>query len=178
MRYEVSRGSGTYIDPSAVIYDCVKIGRNCKIGPGAVLGGNGFGFNWVPEADEWDPKDHLFGVVIEDDVEIGANTCVDRGSWRDTVIGAGTKIDNLVHVAHNVQTGRNCMIVAHAGLAGSVILEDNVWVGFGAHVNQRLTLGAYSYVGTGAVVTKDVPARMVVAGVPAKILRERTPEDA
>lgn len=146
------------------------------IGPGAVIGWTGFGYAW--EDERWVQKTHEFGVVIEDGVEIGANTCIDRGSWRDTLIKSGTKVDNLVHVAHNVHVGRNCLLVAHCGLAGSVTLEDEVWVGFGAHVNQRLHVGRYAYVGTGAVVTRDVPAGMVVAGVPARVLRERTPDDA
>jgi UDP-3-O-[3-hydroxymyristoyl] glucosamine N-acyltransferase len=167
----------TYIDPSAVVYDCVKVGDNVKIGPGCVIGGPGFGYTLI-EGELWQAKRHDYGVVIEDDVEIGANTCIDCGSWRNTVIGCGTKIDNLVHIAHNVQVGKNCLIVAQAGLGGSVIVGDNVWVGFGAHVNQRLVVHKDAFIGTGAVVTKDVPAKMVVAGVPAKVIRERTPEDA
>lgn len=165
------------IHPTAQINEeCVKIGRNVKIGPGCVIGFDGFGYEET-ETGFWKPKKHKFGVILEDYVTVHANTCIDRGSWRDTVIGRGTRIDNLVHVAHNVQTGRNCMVVAHAGLAGSVTLEDNVWVGFGAHVNQRLTLHEGSFIGTGSVVTKDVPAKMVAAGVPARILREREARD-
>lgn len=165
-----------FVHPTAVIYPGVSVGRFCRIGPGVVLGAPGFGYEENANG-YWEDKKHTFGVVIEDYVDIGPNTCVDRGSWRDTWIGCGTKIDNLCHIAHNVWTGKNCVIIAHAGLGGSVTLFDGVWVGFGAHVNQRLTVSERAYIGTGSVVTKDVPAGVVVAGVPAKILRDREERD-
>lgn len=172
----VAIGSNTVIYPHVSIADNVKIGRNCIIGPGTHLGTYGFGYFW-DEEEGWNSKDHEFTVVIGDNVHIGANTVIDRGSWRDTVIGSDTKIDNLVHIAHNVRIGKHVLVIAHAMVAGSVNIEDGAWIGPSSSINQRLTIHEGGFVGTGAVVTKDVPARMVVAGVPAKVLRERRDTD-
>lgn len=169
-------GAGTIILPHVFLANDVQIGQNCIIGPNVCIGHAGFGYEQIKDGT-WVQKSHNFIVDIEDDVEIGPNTCIGRGSWRNTTVRRGTKIDALVHIAHNVQVGQNCMIVAHAMLAGSVVLEDNVWIGPHACVNQRLTVHEGGFVGTGAVVTKNVPARMVVAGVPAKVLRERRDTD-
>jgi UDP-3-O-[3-hydroxymyristoyl] glucosamine N-acyltransferase len=156
------------IHPSAVIYDHVEVGDNVTIGAGCVIGGPGFGYEWDDDLYLWVKKPETHGVVIEDDVHIGANTCIDRGSYRDTVIGAGTRIDNLVHVAHNVQVGRNCLVIAQAELSGSVVVEDNCWIGPRACVREHLTIGHDSLVGIGSVVVKDVEPHTTVMGVPAK----------
>lgn len=171
-------GAGTLIFPGAYIEYGTIIGRDCIIGANAVIGGPGFGYT----EDEygtgtWVPKSHDFKVVIGNNVEIGANTCIDRGSWRDTIIGSGTKIDNLVHIAHNVWVGENCLIIAQAMIGGSVTLEDGVWVGPGVNINQRLTIGRRAFLGTGSVVTRNVDPEMVVAGVPARVLRRREATD-
>jgi UDP-3-O-[3-hydroxymyristoyl] glucosamine N-acyltransferase len=105
---------------------------------------------------------------------VGANTCIDRGTLSDTVIGRGTKIDNLAHIAHNVRVGEDCIIVALAFLGGGVVVGDGTWIGPDASVLQSLTVGSNVLVGMGTVVTKDVPDRVVVAGVPARVLRENT----
>lgn len=171
-------GVGTEIWPGAYIAAGTIIGRDCIIGANAVIGGPGFGYT----EDEygtgtWVPKSHDFKVVIGNNVEIGANTCIDRGSWRDTIIGSGTKIDNLVHIAHNVWVGENCLIIAQAMIGGSVTLEDGAWVGPGVNINQRLTIGRRAFLGTGSVVTRNVEPEMVMAGVPAKVMRRREATD-
>lgn len=155
------------IDPNMLFPDSVTFTGFVTIGPNTVIGKSGFGYT-RQEDGTWVEKEHNFGVLIGDNVDIGANVCIDRGSWRDTVIGDGTKIDNLVHVAHNVHIGKNCLIVAGSILGGSVNIEDGVWVGMGARINQRLTIGSGAFIGSGAVVTKDVPSGRVFAGVPAR----------
>lgn len=174
---DVQLGDGCHVSAHASIEGPVRIGWGVFIGPGARIGSPGFGYEWVPEPDNPDPrrywkwKSHDYGVVLGDFVDVGANACIDRGSWRDTVIGAGTKIDNLVHIAHNVVTGRDCMVIAGAEISGSCVLEDRAYVAPKACVRERLTLGEECIVGLGAVVVKDVPARMIVVGNPARVMK-------
>jgi UDP-3-O-[3-hydroxymyristoyl] glucosamine N-acyltransferase LpxD len=157
------------VHPTAWIDPDVTIGAGCIIGPGAVIGSPGFGYTRQPEG-YWDPKPHPYGVILDADVHVGANTCIDRGSWRDTRIGRGTRIDNLVHIAHNVRIGRDVCVVALAMIAGSVEVHDGAWIGPSASIHQRLTIGPRALVGMGAVVLRDVEADTTVAGVPAKVI--------
>ena len=152
-------------------------GGSNKVGPNSCIGQPGFGYRRDAIDGWWMAKEHGYGVVIGDRVEIGACSCIDRGSWRDTRIGEGTKIDNLVHVAHNVVIGRNCMLVAGCLIGGSVEIGDGAWIGLGAKINQRLKIGEGAIVGSGAVVTRDVEPRTVVAGVPAKFVRTVSPRE-
>src|SRR5262249_769445 len=137
-------GSGTVIGPNAIIGPNVQIGRDCLVGPGAsivhALVGDGVilhagcrigqdGFRYQPTAEGHVKMPQLGRVMIQDGVEIGANTTIDRGGAGDTVIGEGTKIDNLVQIGHNCMIGRHCIIVAECGLAGSVVLADHVTLG-------------------------------------------------
>jgi UDP-3-O-[3-hydroxymyristoyl] glucosamine N-acyltransferase len=178
-------GTGTVIGPNAVIGPGVRIGRDCAIGsgttlshallgnrvivhPGARLGQDGFGFAMgashlkVPQIGR---------VIVQDDVEIGANTTIDRGASRDTVIGEGTKIDNLVQIAHNVVIGRHCVIVSGVGISGSTTLEDYVVLGGQVGVVGHLRIGRGSQIAGSSNVNRDVPPGSRWGGTPAKPVR-------
>lgn len=138
-----------------------------NIGPGTVIGRDGFGH--VRQEDGTLIKmPHRGNVVIEENVEIGANCCIDRAVMGSTVIGAGTKIDNLVHVAHGVKIGKGCLIVAGTVLGGSCEIGDNTFVGMNVSVKQKVSVGKGCTIGAGAVVLQDVPDGETWAGVPAK----------
>lgn len=171
------------IGAMAVIGDGVEIGRDVRIGthasvshalvgdrvyvyPGARVGQEGFGFAITGEGFHTVPQ--LGRVLIEDDVEVGANSTIDRGTLEDTVIGAGSRIDNLVQIGHNVQTGRGCVIVAQAGVSGSTVLEDHVMLAGQAGIAGHLRIGAGSRIGAKAGVMADVPPRSDLAGSPAQ----------
>lgn len=165
-------GENTIVGAHAWIGPLVTIGRDCVIGPGCQLGQDGFGY--IRQDDgSWTRKPADHGVVIEDDVHLGANVCVDRGSWRDTRIGRGSRIDNLCHIAHNVIVGRNCVVIALSMLAGSVELGDGAYIAPCAAVREHRTIGAGAFVGLGAVVTADVADGEYVKGVPAQTFQPR-----
>lgn len=151
----------------AWFYGLVDIGRNFKVKPGAVIGGEGFGFendeNGVPVR-----RPHIGGVVIGDNVEVGANTCIDRGTLDDTVISNNVKIDNLVHIGHGCEIGENTCIAAGAILGGGTIIGKNCWIGINATTMQHITIGDNVTIGMGAVVVKDVPSGSVIAGFKAQ----------
>ena len=174
------------IAPLAVIGEGVILGRDCRIGthatlshallgdrvtvlPGARIGQEGFGF--AVTSDGFITVPQIGRVVIEDDVEIGANTTVDRGSMHDTVIGAGSRLDNLVQIGHNVRVGRCCVIVAQVGISGSTILEDFVMLGGQAGLVGHLRIGQRARIGAQAGVISDVPAGADYSGTPAEPVR-------
>ena len=165
--HECSVGDGTSIDAGAILYAGTRIGRNCRIQSGAVIGADGYGF-------ERDHGGHLHRfpqlgrAIIEDEVEVGARTCVDRGALGDTCIGRGTKIDDGAYIAHNVRVGQDCLIMAHVVLCGSCVVGDGVEISPGAIIRERLSIGDNARIGLGAVVVKDVPEQTVVAGHPAR----------
>lgn len=154
--------------PGAVVLARTYLGERVTIKPGAVLGGDGF--QLAPSEGRRVLVPHAGGVVVGDDVTIGSQTCVDCGLFGEmTTIGPGTKIDNLVHVAHSARIGRDCVVVACAEISGSVVLGDGAWLGPGCAINPSLFVGAYAQIGTGAVVVADVPAHAVVFGSPARV---------
>lgn len=156
-------GDGTVIHGHAHIYDNVRIGRNVTVKAGAVVGGDGFGFERNALGSVEDFPD-IGGVVVEDDAMIGSAACVDRGALGETVIGRGTKVDNLVHVAHNVWIGKDCLLLGGAVIGGSVHLGDGAYVGPNAWVTNGLRVGEGAFVTAGAVVTKSVPDGGRVSG--------------
>lgn len=180
-------GPGCRLQSHISIGPGVRIGADCRIGahvaishavlgdrvclfPGVRIGQEGFGFSRAGERFRTAPQ--LGRVVIGDDVEIGANSTVDRGSVQDTVIGAGTRIDNLVQIAHNVRLGRCCVIVAQVGIAGSTVLEDFVQVGGQAALASHLHVGAGAQIGAQAGLIADAPAGAVLLGSPAQPRRD------
>jgi UDP-3-O-[3-hydroxymyristoyl] glucosamine N-acyltransferase len=159
----VEIGAGTSLHAGVHVYDNVTIGAHVTIFSGVVLGCDGFGYERLPDGGI-DKFPHLGNVVIEDDVEIGANTVVDRATLGSTRIGSGTRIDKLVHIAHNCQIGRRCLIVAGTLLGGSVVIGDDVWVGTGATVSNQLSIGARAFVSLGTVAIKSVNEGQRVIG--------------
>lgn len=189
----VEIGRGTVIGPNTVIGAGVTIGRNATIGSncsiecahlgngvvlhaGARIGSEGFG--WLDHGRSNRKIPQLGRVIVQDRVEIGANTTIDRGALGDTVIGEGTKIDNLVQIGHNCRIGRNCLLAGMAGLAGSTVLEDSVMIGAAAITTGHLTIGAGSIVLARSVVTKDVKRGGRVGGYPAQDVRDWRRETA
>jgi len=167
----VSIGNNTKIHGIVHIYGNTSIGKNVVIDSATVIGSDGFGFE-RNESMEMEMFPHLGGIEIQDNVEIGANVCIDKGTLENTVIGYGTKIDNLVHVAHNVKIGRNCSIVAHSLLGGGCIVGDNVHIAMSATTRDDIRIGKNAKIGMGAVVTKDVPENTTVIGVPARPIKK------
>ncbi len=183
---EARIGSGTTVAAGAVIGYRVYIGRNCFIGPnasithalignqviihaGAAIGQDGFGFAMGPRGHLKLPQ--IGRVIIQDQVEIGANTTVDRGALRDTVIGEGTKIDNLVQIGHNVVIGRHCIIVAQTGISGSAELGDFVALGGQVGVVGHVKIGTGAQIAASSNVRGDVPPGARWGGTPAKPVR-------
>jgi UDP-3-O-[3-hydroxymyristoyl] glucosamine N-acyltransferase len=184
---EVQIGEGTRIAAGAVVGYRTAIGRNCYIGPrsvvthalignnviihaGVAIGQDGFGFAMGARGHR---KVHQIGrVIIQDWVEIGANACIDRGALRDTVIGEGTKIDNLVQIGHNVQVGRHCVLVAQVGVSGSTVLEDFVVMGGQSGAVGHITIGAGAQVAGNSGVAASVPRGERWGGTPARPLKQ------
>ena len=158
-------GSNTRLSPGVVIGHGCEVGSNVILHPGVVIGGDGFGFTFKDGCHEKVPQ--VGTAVIGDDVEIGSNTTVDRARFGATRIGRGTKIDDQVMIAHNVQIGEHCIIVAQSGIAGSAVVGDCVMLGARAAVVEHVRIGARAQVAAGAGVTKDVPAGAKMMGVPA-----------
>jgi UDP-3-O-[3-hydroxymyristoyl] glucosamine N-acyltransferase len=180
-------GAGTVIGANAVIGAEVRIGRDCAIGagtvisnaligdrvilhPGCKIGQDGFGFVMGGKGHLKVPQ--VARVIIQDDVEIGASTTIDRGAIRDTVIGEGTKIDNQVQIGHNVSIGRHCVLVSQVGIAGSSTLEDFVVLGARAGVKDHITVGEGSQIAATSNVNGDVPPGSRWGGTPAKPMKE------
>jgi len=158
---------GTVIHGHCYIFDNVKIGKNVSINAGSIIGSEGFGYE-LNEKNEYEKFIHIGGVEIHDNVDIGANTTVVRGALTNTIIGKGTKIDNLVHIGHNAIIGKHCIITANNMVGGSVKIEDHSWLGPSSSTLNQLTLAKNSYAGLGSVITKNLPSDEVWAGNPAR----------
>jgi UDP-3-O-[3-hydroxymyristoyl] glucosamine N-acyltransferase len=166
----VTIGDDCHVYPGVTLYSGTTLGARVRVHAGARLGSDGFGYVFRGGAHDKIP--HVGRCLVEDDVEIGANTTVDRGSIDDTVIGAGTKIDNLVHIAHNVRIGRLCLIMAQVGIAGSARVEDGCILAGQAGLSGHHTIGAQARIAAQAGVFGDVPAGETWSGYPARPHRE------
>ena len=166
----VTVGDDCRMDARVVCYAGATIGRGVLVKAGAVIGGDGFGYLSRGGAHERIP--HVGGCLIGDDVEIGSNSCVDRGSLDDTVIGRGTKLDNLVHVGHNVRIGERCLLMAGVGVGGSTRLGNDVILAGHVGVTDHLTIGDRVQVAAKSAVIGNVPAGAVVSGHPARPNRQ------
>jgi UDP-3-O-[3-hydroxymyristoyl] glucosamine N-acyltransferase len=163
---ECTIGNNTIIWSGAVVRERCHIGSDCIIHPNATIGADGFGFR--PDPQRGLVKIPQIGnVIIGNNVEIGANSCVDRGKFSSTILGDGCKIDNLVQIGHNSILGKFCIMAGNSGLAGSVTLGNGVIIGGSASVKDHVTIGDGAIIGGGSGVTKDVPAGVTLLGYPA-----------
>ncbi len=158
-------GDGTFLYPHVTVREECVIGRGCILHSGVVIGGDGFGYAF--DDGRYHNVPQVGNVVIGDDVEVGANTTIDRATTGSTRVGEGTKIDNLVQIGHNVVIGRHCIIVAQVGIAGSTELEDFVTLGGQAGVGGHIRLGTHATVGGQSGVTKSIPPHSTWTGYPA-----------
>lgn len=189
----VQVGAGTEIGANSVIGPGVAIGRNCQIAAnvtigfaligdrvkvlaGAVIGEAGFGATAAAGGLVDIPQ--LGRVILQDGVTVGANSCIDRGAFDDTVIGENTKIDNFVQIAHNVRVGRNCVMAAHAGISGSVTIGDGAQFGGRTGIADHLTIGEGARIAGGAGLMHNVPAGETWGGYPARPIRQWMRETA
>ncbi len=164
----VKIGAGTEIHGNTVVRERCTIGRRVLIHQNVSIGADGFGYRPAPNGAGLLKVPHIGAVQIDDDVEIGAGTCIDRGKFGDTFIGAGTKIDNLVQIGHNCRIGRGCILAGTCGLSGSVTVGDGVQIGGGAGIKEQIVIGSGARVGALAGVMRDVPAGETHLGVPAE----------
>jgi UDP-3-O-[3-hydroxymyristoyl] glucosamine N-acyltransferase len=176
-------GEGCWLMPGAIVSAECVLKRRVRLQPGVVVGSDGFGYAFAKGRHEKVPQ--VGTVIIEDDVEVGANTTIDRARFSRTVIGEGSKIDNQVQIAHNVIIGRHCILCAQVGISGSTTLEDYVVLGGQAGVAGHLTIGQGAKSGGGAAITSSVAAGTFVNGSPARsymlerrlqVLFQRLPE--
>jgi UDP-3-O-[3-hydroxymyristoyl] glucosamine N-acyltransferase len=162
----VKIGSGTVLYPNVTVYDHVVIGNNVIIHSGSVIGADGFGY--VPKGGKLYKVPQMGIVVIEDDVEIGANTCIDRGTFTNTVIGKGSKIDNLVQIAHNVKLGKNVIVAGQSGIAGSATIGDNTMMGGNVGVSDHVRIGKNVKMGAKTGAHGHIHDNEVVFGYPSR----------
>lgn len=168
---ECTIGDNTIIWSGTVIRERCHVGKNCIFHPNSTIGADGFGFR--PDPEKGLVKIPQIGnVIIGNNVEIGANTCVDRGKFSSTIVGDGCKIDNLVQIAHNSKLGKFCIMAGNSGLAGSVTLGNGVVIGGSASIKDHVTIGDGAIIGAGSGVTGNIPAGKVMLGYPAVEARD------
>ena len=168
----VSIGANCEIGHNVVIRSGTRVATGCVIRENSVIGAEGFGFEQGPDG-RWLRFPHLGGVRLYENVEIGALNSVCKGALSDTIIHEGVKTDNLVHIAHNCVVGRDSIITACAEFSGGVELGERVWIGPNSSLMEKIKIGDNTLIGLGSVVRKSLPANVVAAGSPAKILRSK-----
>lgn len=164
---DTSIGDGTVVWSGTVIRERSEIGARCIFHSNVSIGADGFGYRPREDGNGLVKIPQIGHVIIGNDVEIGANSCVDRGKFSATIVGDGCKIDNQVQIAHNCVMGRSCIMAGHSGLAGSVTLGDSVIIGGSASIKDHTTIHSGAIVGAGSGVMKDIPAGKTVLGYPA-----------
>lgn len=167
----VTIGDNTVIGNNVHVQHSCTIGNNVVIKSSTVIGNSGFGLT-KNEAGEYAEFPHFGAVIIGDNVQIGSNVCIDRGSLNDTIIHKGVKVDNLVHIAHNVEIGENSLIIANTMIGGSTKIGANCWIAPSVSLRNNITIGDNTVVGLGSVVTKSFENEPEIAGVPARKLDE------
>lgn len=169
-------GTNTVIYPQVAIYLRTNIGNNVIVDMGTVIGSSGYGYETENDVHHKIPQ--IGSVIIEDDVEIGANCAIDRGTIGNTIIGQGTKLDNLVHIAHNVKIGKGCLLMGQVGIAGSAEIGDYCIFAGHAAVRDGVIIGNRAVFAAKSGVTKSLPGGKVYAGMPAREIREKNKRDA
>ena len=165
-------GDDCVIDNNVRVYDDTVMGKGCVIKAGAVLGGSGFGYEKDEDGNRF-RFPQIGQLIIGDYVEVGSNTCIDRGALADTVIGDYTKINNLCHIAHNNKIGKNVMITGCVNISGSNIIDDYVWIAPNSSIRGWVHIGEKATVGMAAVVVKDIPAGETWVGNPAHKMEKK-----
>ena len=162
----VTIGADTEISEQCVIQARAQIGANCYLAPGVKMGQRGFGYE-RNSAGEMQHFPHIGSIILGDNVEVGANTCIDRGTIDDTIIHNGVKIDNLCHISHNVEIMENAVVIANSMIGGSVRIGQSAWIAPSANIINSIEIGDGVTAGMGSTVVKPVPAGQTVAGSPA-----------
>jgi UDP-3-O-[3-hydroxymyristoyl] glucosamine N-acyltransferase len=166
-------GNNTIVGDRVTLEQNTRIGKNCIIQPGTVIGADGFAYERLEDTLELERFPHIGGVVIGNNVEICSNCSVARGSLSDTIIGDGTKLDALVHIAHNVEIGRHCALTAGTIIGGSTRVGDMCWTGLNSTIKHKVKIGNKVIIGSGASVINDIADEDIVAGVPAKSIKHK-----
>ena len=164
-------GDNTVVGDGVIIEQNTRIGKNCIIQPGTVIGADGFAYERLEDTLELQRFPHIGGVVLGNNVEICSNCSIARGSLSDTIIGEGTKLDALVHVAHNVEIGRHAALTAGTIIGGSTRIGDMCWTGLNSTIKHKVKIGNKVIIGSGASVINDIDDEDIVAGVPARSIK-------
>lgn len=165
-------GDGCAIDSNVRVYDDTVMGKGCVVKAGAVLGGAGFGYERDADGNKF-RFPQIGQLIMGDYVEVGANTCIDRGALADTIVGDYTKINNLCHIAHNNKIGRNVTITGCVNVSGSNVIDDDVWIAPNSSIRGWVHIGKKATVGMGAVVVKDIPEGETWVGNPARKMERK-----